>query len=76
LLSGSEIRDEKENCISDPFCRAEAEENKSCNSPAEFVFLERAAILSIAGVSKTEAIETAEDILSASEVILFSFSLL
>jgi hypothetical protein len=72
-VSGSETRDEKENCINDLFCRAEAKENKSCNSTTEVIFLERAAILPAAGVSKTEVIESAEDTLSASKVIPFLF---
>jgi hypothetical protein len=39
-------------------------------------FLERAAILPTAGVSKTEALEAAEETLSASEAILFFFLVL
>jgi uncharacterized protein (DUF4213/DUF364 family) len=39
-------------------------------------FLERAAKLPIAGTSKTETVEAAEEALPASEVILFSFSLI
>jgi hypothetical protein len=67
-----EVGDEKENCINDPLYRAKTKENESCNSPDEVVFfLEKAAILPTAGVSKTEIVESAEDSLLASKVILF-----
>jgi hypothetical protein len=76
LLSGSEARDEKENCINDPFYRAETKSNEVVNHRPKSYFLERATILSAAGGLKTEIVESAEYILTTSEVIFFPFSLL
>jgi hypothetical protein len=68
-----ETRDEKEIASMTSFAMPKPKRTKVVTHRQKSYFLERAAILPTLGVSKTEAIEAAEDTFSASKVILFLF---
>ena len=68
-----ETRDEKEIASMTSSAMPKPKRTKVVTHWPKSYFLERAAILPTLGISKTEAVEAAEDTFSASEVILFLF---